>query len=194
MNSYRLRRFLESTALANSFSDLSEWQILDDKCIDQSPQKPGVYFFRKYEGKQIGRLWGRSDILYIGSTIAKGGIKKRLRRYLHPEKGYETTNRRINLFLSITVVEVAWCTLTLSTVKSGSQTDYFAPDTLEYQLLDLYNLQHGELPPLNHATKWHMKGVGDDGYYVDRKIGRIVWRNKMRQAKKGESYHQLAES
>jgi len=94
-------------------------------------------------GRHFGRLHGESDILYIGSTEAKRGLRQRLRQYLYPGPT-QWTNKRVNELAKKYEMEVAW-------YPCDEASD------LEHQLLRRYLEQHDELPPLNHASRKKLK-------------------------------------
>ena len=123
----------------------SRWFPFTDHNVGRAPKQPGVYLFRKAKGIQFGRLQGKSDILYIGSTEAKGGLKQRLRQYLHPGPT-QWTNIRISKLSKKHEMEVAWHPCN-------------EPGNFEHQLLQQYFKEHDELPPLNHAGKRLLKKV-----------------------------------
>ncbi len=136
---------MNSTQLKNIRKNFSEWHPFNEQYLKKAPERHGIYVIRKSEGQCFGRLRGKSDILYIGSTEAKGGLRQRLRQYLHPGPT-QWTNKRINKLLIKYKMEVAWCTCN----ESGN---------LEHQLLREYLTEHDELPPLNHATKRLLRKV-----------------------------------
>lgn len=138
---------MNSTELKNSRTDFSEWYPLNEEGVKQAPKEQGVYVIRKSRGQCFWRLRGQSDIFYMGSTIAKGGLKQRLSQYLHPGPS-QLTNIRINKLLNKYEMEVAWCTCN-------------EPGNLEHQLLRQYVEEHDELPPLNHASPRSQKKVFD---------------------------------
>jgi len=150
---------MDSTELKDIRKDFSEWILLNEKCVKKTPKQPGAYVIRKGGGQRFGRLRGKSDILYIGSTEAKGGLRQRLRQYLHPGPT-QWTNRRINKLLIKYKMEVAWCTCN-------------EPGNLEHQLLRRYLKEHDELPPLNHATKRLLKKVFKETVHVQDAISYI---------------------
>lgn len=115
----------------------SSWYLLDEQNIDKAPNLPGDYVFRMSNGQSIPRLKGQSDIAYIGSTKRKGELKRRLRDYLHPSPDV-ATEMRIHEMAKKYKMEVSWCACD-------------EPDNLEHQLIQQYELDHDELPPLNHA-------------------------------------------
>lgn len=121
------------------------WFPFNENVIANAPGQLGVYVLRRAYGKRFGRLRGKSDILYIGSTEAEKGLRQRLRQYLHPGPT-QWTNKRINELLKKYKTEVAWCTCE-------------EPDNSEHDLLVQYMTEHDELPPLNHATKRLLKKV-----------------------------------
>jgi hypothetical protein len=57
--------------------------------------------------KVIGRLSGGSDILYIGASENKEGLKRRLQQYFNPGPT-QRTNRRIKELSAKYDMEVAW--------------------------------------------------------------------------------------
>ena len=117
----------------------SQWFPFTGHGVGKVPRQSGVYVLRKAQGVLFGRLRGESDILYIGSTQARGGLKQRLRQYLHPGPT-QWTNLRIHELAKKCEMEVGWC-----------QCD--EPRNIEHQLLQQYLQEHDELPPLNHAGK-----------------------------------------
>jgi excinuclease UvrABC nuclease subunit len=123
----------------------SEWIPFTEENVEKAPRKPGVYILRKAHGLVFGRLRGKSDILYIGSTEAQSGLKHRLKQYFHPGPT-QWTNKRINKLLEKYEMEIAWCPCD-------------EPSNLEHQLLTQYLEEHDELPPLNHATKRLLKKI-----------------------------------
>jgi hypothetical protein len=97
-------------------------------------KQTGVYVIR-YE-KNFGRLKGCSDILYIGSTINRKGMWKRIGQYFDPDPT-QVTNKRIHEFLKRHIpMEISFIYLEV-------------PERLESQLLQEYITDHDELPPLN---------------------------------------------
>jgi len=100
------------------------------------------------QGKYSGRLKGESDILYIGSTEGKHGLRGRLQQYLRPGRTQQT-NKRIYEMAKKYDMEIAWC-------LCGEASN------LEHQLLRRYFEDHDELPPLNHASKMLLKKLLTD--------------------------------
>jgi len=115
------------------------WFPFTDHGVGKAPKQSGVYALRKARGALFGRLRGESDILYIGSTEARGGLKQRLRQYLHPGPT-QWTNLRIYQLAKKHEIEVGWYSCN-------------EPGNVEHQLLQQYLQEHDELPPLNHAGK-----------------------------------------
>ncbi len=88
--------------------EFSDWVILNPTNVKEAPFKTGVYIFRKKNGQCFGRLQGESDILYVGCTESKKGLRQRLNYYLKPGPT-QWTNRRINQLLGKYGIEVSWC-------------------------------------------------------------------------------------
>jgi len=116
---------------------ISRWRPFNVATVKGAPRDKGTYVIRLAHGKKFGRLRGSSDILYVGSTESKGGLRSRLRQYLHPGQK-KWTAIRVNQALSNYGAEVAWCKNT-------------QPRHLEHNLLRQYAADHDEFPPLNRA-------------------------------------------
>ena len=128
---------MNSRELGQFQKGFSKWYPFNDESIKDAPKQPGVYVLRKAGGQSFGRLRGKSDILGIGKTDAKRGLRQRLGQHLHPGRTIGTS-RRISEFAKKYRMEVAWC-------------PYHEPRNLEHELLSKYVSEHDELPPLNHA-------------------------------------------
>jgi len=103
------------------------------------PKKPGVYVI-VLKNERICRLEGESDILYIGSTKGKGGLRNRFSHYRTPHES-QATNEKINDFIKKTPnVTIFW----KITGKEDARKE-------EKRLLNEYLNEHGELPPLNDS-------------------------------------------
>lgn len=139
---------MDSTEIQPVGGKFSEWKNFNKDNIEKAPSKQGVYILRKNGGQSFGRLKGKSDLLYIGSTEANNGLKQRLKQYLNPGPT-QWTNLRINKLLKKYNVEVSWC---LSN----------EPRNLEHQLLNRYLNEHDELPPFNHAGRKTLKKIISD--------------------------------
>lgn len=113
------------------------WLPFKQKNVAEASRIDGVYIIRQAGGKPVGRLQGTSDILYIGSSTCKGGLRQRLSHYFHPGPT-QWTNLRINSYLSKFDMEIAWFPTN-------------QPLNLEHELLSRYLNDHDELPPFNHA-------------------------------------------
>lgn len=147
---------MDSKQTSQICKGLSEWQPFTEKSIS-APKKHGIYILRMAQGKRIPRLQGKSDILYIGSTESKNGLKGRLQQYLRPGSR-QYTNKRIHELAKKYDMEIAWCPC-----EEASN--------LEHQLLRQYLKNHDELPPLNRAGKRLLKkGVADTLGLIDRVI------------------------
>jgi len=85
---------LESKQSSLMLEGLSEWHPLNEDIIKNAPKQHGIYMFRMANGRYICRLRGKSDILYIGSTESKRGLRSLL-GYLQLGPS-QWTNRRIH--------------------------------------------------------------------------------------------------
>jgi hypothetical protein len=149
---------MNSSSLSQIYTGLDNWQPFTRENVKKAPREKGVYVIRQASGKSFGRLHGKSDIFYIGSTTSLGGLRQRLMQYFHPGST-PLTNRRIHEFLMKYAMEVAWC----STDK---------PKDIEYDLLWKFFNEHDELPPFNRATiRLLHKGVEDSG---KRKVDQLA--------------------
>jgi hypothetical protein len=122
------------------YSALSKWYPFAKIAADSAPSETGTYFLRMAGGLHFGRLKGSSDILYIGSTEGRDGLKGRLSDHLHPAKE-DWTSQRIKSLSAMYKIEVAW-----------SQND--SPRHLELLSLRQCLTENLELPPLNHSRRW----------------------------------------
>ena len=147
---------MDSTQLSKSRKGFSRWHPFNEQSIINAPKSYGVYVIRRDGGQRFGRLQGESDILYIGSTEAKRGLRQRLRSYLHLGPT-QWTNKRINELAKKYEMEVAWC-----------QCD--EPGNLENQLLRQYLSEHDELPPLNRAGKKLLKKLLTEGLQLSDQV------------------------
>ena len=166
MDSTQLNKILKCLRYKERFS---EWHTLNEQCLKQVSTRPGIYVIRKHSG-QFGRLRGKSDILYIGSTETTGGLRTRLRRYLYPSR-HSTTDNRVHQFLKRYEMDIAWCAF--EKPHQSHKLKSYKPRNAEYRLLQLYVEQHYELPPLNHSTMYFLEdghGTGDDTFYVDAEL------------------------
>ena len=112
-----------------------------DKACNDMPKKPGVYVIA-LKNERICRLEGESDILYIGSTRGKGGLRNKFSHYRNPGRS-QNTNIKINNFIIKSEPDIAifW--------KIIENED---PRKEEERLLNEYFNEHGELPPLNDSN------------------------------------------
>ena len=147
---------MDSSELSLLLKGISDWRPFTEYTIRQAPTQPGVYVIRMTGGQRFGRLRGESDILYIGSTEAKRGLRQRLRQYLHPGPT-QWTNKRVNQLAKKYEMEVAWYPCD----EAGN---------LEHQLLRRYLEQHDELPPLNHASRKKLKKALLETIRVDDEV------------------------
>ncbi len=128
---------MDSTQLNKIVNGLSRWFHFDKRVLKQVPKQGGIYVIRLADAQIIGRLQGESDILYIGSSKSKGGLRQRISQYFHPGPT-QFTNRRIRDLTERYPMEIAWFPCD-------------EPVNIENNLLRQYISDHDELPPLNHA-------------------------------------------
>ena len=149
---------MDSTQLSQFRYKFSDWHPLDERGIQNAPNQQGTYVIRKGGGQRFNRLQGETDIMYIGSATGKGGLKTRLRWYLHPGSR-QPTNLRIHQMITKYSLEVAWC-----------PND--EPENFEYRLLNQYDQDHDELPPLNRAGRRSIritdKSVGTEVEHLEK--------------------------
>ena len=105
--------------------------------INGLPTTSGVYIIRHGNGS-FGRLRGYSDILYIGKTDQKGGIKTRIKSYFKPGPTQWTNQRIYSFLLNLTHMEISYIYIN-------------NPRQLEVQLKQDYLNDHDELPPFNRS-------------------------------------------
>ena len=133
----------DSRQVSQICKEVFEWHHFNEESVRSAPKQYGTYIFRMARSKFFGRLKGESDILYIGSTESKHGLRGRLRQYLHPGPT-QWTNKRIREMAKKYDMEIGWCLC-----EEASN--------LELQLLHRYIDDHDELPPLNHSSKALLK-------------------------------------
>lgn len=116
-----------------SFSLAGEKELLN-----VLPSKHGTYAIRS--ARMFGRFFGESDIIYIGSSQNSGGLRNRLYQYFHVGSS-NATNKRIHALMGQDDrLTVAW-----KICDSGEKAR-----CIETVLLQQYEADHWELPPLNH--------------------------------------------
>ena len=105
--------------------------------IAMLPKKPGVYAIRCC--RDFTRRVGISDILYFGKGTNQDGLKHRIRQYFSPGHSQRTNLRLLALIGDTSDYELAFVATPSASVAVG----------LEAILLELYEADHGELPPEN---------------------------------------------
>ena len=109
-----------------------------EELLKSVPRKKGVYAM-KYQ-TQFGRFRGKSDLLYIGSSVEKKrGLRGRIASYFHPGKTQKTSQRIHDLLQDTPGVNISF--LAAPKVKD--------PRKREKELRKEYQNEHGELPPWN---------------------------------------------
>jgi hypothetical protein len=134
---------MDSRLVSQICKGFSGWYPFNEESMQSVPKQHGIYVFRMAQGECFKRLKGESDILYIGSTEGKHGLRGRLQQYLRPGPT-QLTNKRIHAKAKKYGMEIAWCPCDEAS-------------NLELQLLHQYLEDHDELPPLNHASKALLK-------------------------------------
>jgi hypothetical protein len=117
------------------FSRAGEYTLLS-----AAPSAPGVYCMRSIRQNFVRKKRG-SDILYIGSAANRGGLRGRLRQYLHPGHRQPTNLRMLARCGDSDEFEIAFTVTTTSD----------AAKRLEADLLRAFLADHGELPPENRS-------------------------------------------
>jgi len=151
---------MDSKQLSFMLEGLSEWHPFNEDTVKNAPKQKGIYVLRMANGRYICRLRGKSDILYIGSTESKSGLRGRLRGYLHPGPS-QLTNRRIHEFSKKYEMEIAWY-------------PYQEADNMELRLLQQYLEDHDELPPLNRTSKKLLKKIFTEEIRVKPRLRLII--------------------
>ena len=166
---------MDSKQVSQIYKGISEWHPFNKETVKSVPGQHGIYIFRMAQSKRFGRLKGESDVLYIGSTEGKHGLRGRLQQYLRPGRT-QWTNKRIHAMAKKYAMEIAWCLWE----EAGN---------LELQLLRRYFEDHDELPPLNHADRRLLEKaltetlkLGDSMVLevFDRKGGTLIGRTESR--------------
>lgn len=108
------------------------------RILDILPYSRGVYVI-KNKGT-FGRFKGKSDIIYIGSSISKNdGLRGRISFYFNPGSTQETSKRIHDLLKKTNSLAIAFVVRSQGTEAKK----------LEKKLRCKYEIEHGELPPLN---------------------------------------------
>jgi len=105
--------------------------------IANLPRTHGVYIIRRKH--HFGRFIGESDISFIGSATKKNGLKERIRQYYHPGPTQRTNQRILKLLNNIKDFELSYKEVA-SIVKARE---------IEKSILQRFEEEHGELPPLS---------------------------------------------
>jgi len=103
------------------------------------PDACGLYAFRKREG-EFGRLLGKSDILYIGSSKH---LRQRIVKNYLKGTGGETTKR-----IHLNLVKRRYIEHIDLSFRLTAITEY---NKFEKELREQYENEHHEFPPWNRA-------------------------------------------
>lgn len=122
--------------------EIANWQPLPSResrgdFLQDIPRSTGVYAIRG--NKEVVRLFGKSDLIYIGKTEnLRGGLRTRIRHLVTWERsdGHVAKKRIKRLCDAGINLEVGW-------QKSKK------PRNQEMTWLRRYEKDHGELPPCN---------------------------------------------
>jgi len=121
------------------FHEWFEFSIKNaDRLLHWLPREKGVYVIR-YKN-HFGRFKGKSDIMYLGSSVEENdGLRRRIRFFFKPGKS-QKTSKRINKWLrTIQGFEISY--ITVSKGKKARE--------IEAKLREEYGRRHGEFPPWN---------------------------------------------
>lgn len=130
----------------HDLSEFSEWVRWPDRAASQGPAQPGVYVFRL--DKEICRLSGESDLLYVGKAMSSLATRLKQHRTVRTDgAGVGLACQHIEK-RNLGVVQVAW----------RSCNDANGASDLESKLLTEYKDNHLELPPLNSNEPNKRKG------------------------------------
>jgi excinuclease UvrABC nuclease subunit len=143
---------MKSTQLSDSTTRFSEWYPFDKEGIANAPQQKGVYVIRKAKGQLVDYIRGKSDILYIGTTEEKKGLKGRLKRYFQPSA--EDTALRVQQYATKHQTEIAWCVCD-------------RPYNFETDLNQQFQKDHDQLPLLNRQGKKQRRDFTDRSLVVN---------------------------
>lgn len=102
------------------------------------PEKCGIYAIREKE--LFARYNGESDVVYIGCTESKKGLRNRIRQHISGNKTQKTCYRVHRWAKERNCLEIAWMVVSASQSRSEEQA-----------LLSDYISDHWELPPLNRS-------------------------------------------
>jgi len=125
--------------LGCQFQFQEPWRKLQDRTTDL-PNVPGVYVIRTENRKPVGRLRGKSDIVYIGQTR---NIKSRVGSH----KRVGSNPAAVSMHLDIIAPEVGALGFAYSVCKEPQEAK-----SAESTLLLRYFQDHLELPPVNSQT------------------------------------------
>lgn len=130
---------MRSTDLvAHGFGTWTLFAVAGKKTLLASlPNDPGVYAIRFC--RDAKRKIGSSDILYFGKGTNQKGLKNRIGQYFSPGRTQRTNLRLLGLIGDSADYELAFA-ITESSPEAIM---------LEATLLELYETEHGELPPEN---------------------------------------------
>jgi len=119
----------------------TEWKMLDPIWLDNINTKIyGVYIIRATS--MIPRLEGESDILYIGQGI----LSERLRKILDFELDYKSWHYESGPICRIKRALGIPMEFSYTRLANKEQCELF-----EVKILDEYETQHFELPPINRS-------------------------------------------
>jgi hypothetical protein len=119
----------------------SHWYSLTEEVISQqAPKEFGIYKIRQTNGVLVTRLRGKSEILYLGrsGTTANRTLRQRLLELVR--YGPHIAAGRIKRLKEELGLHLEFC-----------YAETKEPVSAEKLLLMLYDKEHYELPPLNHA-------------------------------------------
>ena len=127
---------------SSELEDFIGWVVWGKGAAASAPAQPGVYVFRVAASRTpIGRLNGKSDIIYVGSTPKGGSIRARLNNHVKARRDEKDAGWSIDRVVKKGVpLEVGWRTFAAADDAADCESI----------LLSKYQHDHLELPPLNN--------------------------------------------
>lgn len=125
---------------SSDIKELSGWVKWSLAAVESAPSSPGVYVLRMEGQKEISRVIGSSDIVYIGSC-KRGTIKDRLKWHFKKNRALDRISKMVGQ------LEVAW-----RSFAAGEHVEL-----CECELIGRYEQHHVDLPPVNRTqpiAKW----------------------------------------
>ncbi len=142
----------------------SKWHIWEEREEIAECDMPGVYLIaessKNLDGQHADPSFG--DIIYIGMTVSKGGLKSRWRQFARAAKGKGGHSGGKSLFAKNQSREVNWNNIYIAALPVQCDTNKPKPEDfikmgwlayLEYAAFSRFNRKKGELPECNKKHK-----------------------------------------